>query len=70
MKTAKWWGKEEVTTDVTFLNPDPIAYLEGKSNQVPIIIDGQEVIALIDLGTQVSSISSGFCEQMALEIQP
>ena len=36
----------------------------------PSMIDGWEVIALTDLGPQVSSVSTGFCEQMALEIYP
>ena len=35
-----------------------------------MIIDGQETIALIDSGAQVSSVSSQFCEKLALEIQP
>ena len=42
----------------------------GCSNEAPVIIDGQETIALIDSGAQVSSVSSQFCEELALEIQP
>ena len=33
-------------------------------------MDGQETTALIDLGTQVSCISSKFCEDLVLQIQP
>ena len=33
-------------------------------------VDGQETTALIDLGAQVSSVSSQFCEELALQIQP
>ena len=55
---------------VPFLNPDPIAYLVGHSNEAPVLIDGQETIALIDSGAQVSSVSSQFCKVMTLEIQP
>ena len=40
------------------------------SNEVPVVIDRQEVTALIDLGTQVSSISTQFCKDLALPIQP
>ena len=37
---------------------------------MPVVIDGQEVTAIIDSGTQVSSISTQFCEDLALPIQP
>ena len=33
-------------------------------------MDGQGVTTLIDLGAQVSSISSQFCEDLTLQIQP
>ena len=34
------------------------------------MINRQETIALIDCGAQVFSVSSQFCEELALEIQP
>ena len=55
---------------IPFLNPDPIVHLIGQSNNAPIIKDGQRVTALIDWGAQVSSISCGFCEHLALEVHP
>ena len=42
----------------------------GHSNEALVIIDGQETTALIDSGAQVSSVSSQFCEELALQIQP
>ena len=50
MKAAKKRGWQEVTT-VPFLNPDPIAHLVGCSNKAPVVVDGKEITALIDLGT-------------------
>ena len=35
-----------------------------------MIVDRQETTALIDLGAQVSSISSQFCGDVALQVQP
>ena len=35
-----------------------------------MIVDGKEMTALIDLGAQVSSVSSQFCGDLALQIQP
>ena len=55
---------------IPFLNPDPIAHLIGHSNEAPVIIDGQEVTALIDLGAHIFSISAQFCEELTLQIQP
>ena len=69
MKAAKKRGQQEVAP-TPFLNPDPIAQLVGCSNEVPVVIDGQEVTALIDSGTQVLSISTQFCKDLALPIQP
>ena len=59
-----------MTLAVPFLNLDPIAHLVGWSNEAPVIVDGQKVTKLINSGTQVSSVSSGFCEQMALMFHP
>ena len=53
-----------------FFESGPITHLVGQSNEVSIMPDGWEVIMLIDLVAQVSSVNSGFCEQMALEIHP
>ena len=44
--------------------------LVGHANEVPVIVDGQEVIALVNLGAQVSNISVQLCEDLGLEIQP
>ena len=69
MKAAKRKGWQQVAPK-PFLNPDPTACLVGCSNKAPVIIDGQEVAALIDLGAQVLSISAQFHEELTLQIQP
>ena len=69
MKAAKRKGWQQVTP-IAFLNPDPIACLVGCSNEAPVIIDGQEVTALIDFGAQVLSISAQSCKELTLQIQP
>ena len=61
---------DDMTPSVPFLNLDLIACLMGQSNKAPIIVDGQKVAALINLGVQVSSVSSGFCKWMALRVHP
>ena len=54
----------------TFLNLDPIAHLIGHSNEAPVILDGQEFAALIDLEDQILSISAQLCEDFTLQHQP
>ena len=59
-----------MTQTVPFLNPDPTAHLVRWTHEAPILIDGQKVTALINSRAQVSSMSSQFCEQMALRVHP
>ena len=42
----------------------------GHANETPVVMDGHEVAALVDLGAQVSNISAQLCEDLGLEIQP
>ena len=69
MKAAQKKEQPDVAS-VPFPNPDPIAHLVGCSNEAPVIVDGQEMTALIDLGAQISSICSQFCRNLELQIQP
>ena len=69
MKATKRKGWQQVAP-IPFLNMDPIASLTGHSNEAPVIIDRQEVAALIDSGPQVLSISAQLCEDLTIQIQP
>ena len=55
---------------ILFLNPDLIVPLVGCANEAPVVVDGHEVTALVDLGAQVLNISAQLCEDLGLEIQP
>ena len=55
---------------IPFLNPDPVAQLVGHANEAPVVVDGQDVTALVDLGAQVSNISAQLCKEIGPEIQP
>ena len=59
-----------MTPSVPFLKLDPITCLVGWANEAPIIVDRQKMTALINLGAQVSSVSSRFCEWMTLKVHP
>ena len=56
-KAVKQKGQKGITP-IPFLNPDPVAQLVGHANEAPVVIDSQEVTALVDLGAQVSNISA------------
>ena len=57
-------------TPITFINPHLVAWLVGHANEVPVVVDGHEVAALVDSGAQVSNISAQLCEELGLKIQP
>ena len=40
--------------------------LVGCANEAPVVMDGHEVTALVDLGAQVSNISAQLCEDLGL----
>ena len=63
VKAVNKKGWREITS-ILFLNPDPVAHLVGHANEAPVVVDGWEVTALIDLGAQVSNMD------LDLEIQP
>ena len=69
MKAMNKKGRREIAP-ILFLNPDPVACLVGHGNEVPVVVDGREVTALIDLGAQVSNISMQLCKDLDLKIQP
>ena len=62
-------GQKEIAP-ILFLNPDLLAQLVGHANEAPAVMDGHEVIALVELGAQVSNISAQLCEDLGLKIQP
>ena len=45
-------------------------WLVGCTNEAPVVMDGCEVAALVDLGEQVLTMSAQLCEELGLKIQP
>ena len=48
-------------------NPDPLGRLVGEVNESKVIIEGQETRALLDSGSQLSSISLTWVKKLNLE---
>ena len=55
---------------ILFLNPDLVVRLVGCTNEVPVVMDGCKVTALVDLGAQVLNVSAKLCKELGLKIQP
>ena len=48
-------------------NPDPLGRLVGEVNESKVIVEGQETRALLDSGSQLSSISWSWVKKLNLE---
>ena len=68
-RAVKKRGQKEIAP-IPFLNPNPVAQLVGCANEAPVVVDGCEVAALVDLGAQVLTMSAQLCEELGLKIQP
>ena len=69
VKAVNKKGWKEIAP-ILLLNPDPVVCLVGHAIKVPVVIDGCKVAALIDLGAQVSNISTQLCKDLDLESNP
>ena len=68
-EAARKRGQKEIAP-IPFLNPNPVVQLVGHANKAPVVMDGCEVAALVDLGAQVLTMSAQLCEELGLKIQP
>ena len=50
-------------------NPDPLFRLVGEVNETTVLVEGQEARALIDSGSQLSSISLAWVKELNLKPQ-
>ena len=73
---TKWRGARDVskyhklTAEPVYHNPDPLIWPLGCANEAVIVIEGVEMIALVDAGSQISTITERFCTEMGLRILP
>ena len=49
-------------------NPDPLLRLIGLANEATILIEGQQLVALIDSGAQLSTMSESLVQALKLPI--
>ena len=53
-----------------YYNPDPIARIFGRANEITIEVKGVPTTCLVDTGATVTIINADFCEQLGLEVHP
>ena len=44
--------------------------LLGQANEAMVVVEGVEMMALVDTGSQVSTLTEGFCSGFGLRILP
>ena len=49
-------------------NPDPLLRLIGLANEATIIVEGQQILALIDSGVQLSTMSKSLLQALGLPV--
>ena len=49
---------------------DPWTRLVGRANEEQIVINGHQVTALLDTGSQITHVSEAFCQAKGLQINP
>ena len=51
-------------------SPEPLMHLLGCANETGVVIEGVEMTALVDTGSQISALTKGFCKERGLKILP
>ena len=49
-------------------NSDPLVWLLGCANEAMVVVEGVEMMALVDTGFQTSALTERFCIEMGLRI--
>ena len=51
-------------------NPSSMVWLIGHANQAVVVVDGVEMMALVETGSQISVLTKEFCTEFGLRILP
>ena len=44
-------------------SPEPFVHLLGCANEARVVVEGVEMTALLDIGSQISALTEGFCNE-------
>ena len=51
-------------------SPEPLVCLLGCADETRVVIEGVEMTALVDTGSQISALTKGYCLERGLKIFP
>ena len=51
-------------------SPSPLVQLIACTNEATVVVEGLEMMALVNIGSQVSTLMEGFCSELRLRILP
>ena len=60
----------KLATESRYHSPDPLVHLLGCANGSRVVVEGVEIIVLVDTGSQISALTKGFHTEMGLRILP
>ena len=49
-------------------NPSPLVWLTCHANKATVAVEGVEMMALVDTGSQISALTEGFCSGFGLSL--
>ena len=53
-----------------YYNPSPLVQLTGHANETTVVVEGVEMMALVDTGPQISTLTEGFYSEFRFRILP
>ena len=66
--TPRTVDKLQISDGDQYYNLDPLVYLEEKAKEASVYVDAVKCTALIDLGDQMSTITTAFAKHLSLPL--
>ena len=63
-------SKNRPVVQPRYHTPSPLVWLIGHANEATVVVEGVEMMALADTGSQISDLTKGFCSEFGLRILP
>ena len=60
----------KLAAESEYYNPDSLVQLLNHANMTKVMVEGMEIMALMDTGSQISALTEGSCTEMWLKILP
>ena len=58
----------KLVTESGYHSCDSLVHLLGHANETRVVVEGVEITALVDTGSQISALTEGFCTETGLRI--